>query len=197
MHTNQFPLYNAKHISSRINADPCTLISNSEHDISEEYNWSTYGSMPCQVILPSPWHHLFTINPTLTPLFLASHLHLCCILLSALVPLILLPCIITTIFLSLLQTLLFSTCINTPCMYQYSLSLILNLFLSYSFLISVSQLVIPSLPQTSTPTLNPSYAVFLHIFDSLTLDLVFHSSQVFNIEPTLHLSTPCYGTSWT
>ena len=75
-----------------------------------------------------------------------------------------------------LQTLFFLTCINTPCMYQYSLSLILKLFLSYSFILSSQSLnlIITNSPWTSTPMLNPSYTELLCIFDSLTLHLVFH-----------------------
>ena len=75
-----------------------------------------------------------------------------------------------------LETLFFSTCINMPCMYQYSLSLILKLFLPYSFILSSQSLnlvISTNSLQTSTPMLNPSYAELSHIFDSLTLHLVF------------------------
>ena len=102
-----------------------------------------------------------------------------------------------------LQTLFFSTHINTPHMYQYSLSLILKLFLSYSFVLSSQSLnlvISTNSLWTSTLMLNPSYAELSHIFDSLTLHLVFTHithSQVFNSKTTPHLSTPCCETSWT
>ena len=89
--------------------------------------------VPCLAKLP--WHYLFTINPTPTPLLSTSHLHLCFIPLLALFFLILLSCTIVTILPSLLQRLFFLTHINMPCMYQYSPSLILKLFLSYFFIL--------------------------------------------------------------
>ena len=102
-----------------------------------------------------------------------------------------------------LQTLFFSTRINTPCMYLYSLSLILRLFLSYFFVLlsqSLNLIISTNSLQTSTPTLNPSYAELSRIFDSLTLHLVFaHLAhpQVSNSETLPHLSTPRCGTSRT
>ena len=122
---------------------------------------------------------------------------------QTLFPLFFYSCIITTHAPFPLQTLFFSTHINTPHMYQYSLSLILKLFLSYSFVLSSQSLnlvITTNSPQTSTPMLNPSYAELSHIFDSLTLHLVFTHithSQVFNSKTTPHLSTLCCGTSWT
>ena len=88
-----------------------------------------------------------------------------------------------------LQTLFFSTCINMPCMYQYSLSLILKLFLSYSFVLSSQSLnlvISTNSLWTSTLMLNPSYAELSCIFDSLTLHLMF-SHLVYLKSPTPRL----------
>ena len=110
-------------------------------------------------------------------------------------------CTIATYAPFLLQTLFFSTHINTLRMYQYSLSLILKLFLSYSFVLmsqSLNLIITTNLPLTSAPMPNPSYAELSCIFDSLTLHLVFTHlmhSRVSNSNTTPHFSTPCYGTS--
>ena len=104
-------------------------------------------------------------------------------------------CTITTHAPFPLQTLFFSTHINMPHMYLYSLSLILKLFLSHSFVLSFQYLnliISTNSLQTSTPMLNPSYAELSCIFDSLTLHLVFAhltDPQVSNSETLLHLST--------
>ena len=112
-------------------------------------------------------------------------------------------CTITTHAPFPLQTLFFSTHINMPCMYLYSLSLILKLFLSYSFILlsqSLNLIISTNSLWTSTPMLNPSYAELSHIFDSLTLHLVFTHlmhPRVSNSETLLHLSNLRCGTSQT
>ena len=85
-------------------------------------------------------------------------------------------------------------------MYQYSSSLILKLFLSYSFILLSQSLNLiittTNWPQTSTLMPNTFHAELLHIFDLLTLHLVFtHLAhpQVSNSKTMLHLSTPHYG----
>ena len=99
--------------------------------------------------------------------------------------------------------IIFLTCINTPHMYQYSLSLILKLFLPYSFILSSQSLnlvISTNSLWTSTLMPNPSYAELLHIFDSLTLHLVFAHlvyPRVSNSETMPCLSTLCCGSSWT
>ena len=111
-------------------------------------------------------------------------------------------CTIATYALFPLQTLFFSTHITMPHIYQYSLSLILKLFLSYSFVLTSQPLnlvISTNSLQTSTPTPNPSYAELSHIIDLLTLHLVLAHlmyPQVSNSETTPHLSTPHCRTSW-
>ena len=83
-----------------------------------------------------------------------------------------------------LQTLFFSTHINTSHIYQYSLSLILKLFLSYSFVLlpqSLNLIITTNLPQTSTLMPNPSYAELLHMF--------FCSLYISNIKRPNHRSS--------
>ena len=121
-------------------------------------NISTYCSLPCQVLLPSPWHCLFTItNSNSMPLVSIS------VVLSSqtLFLLFFYFCIITTCAPFTLQTLFFSTHIDMPRMYQYSLSLILKLFLSYSFMLlaqSLKLIITTNSSQTLTLMPNPSYA---------------------------------------
>ena len=111
-------------------------------------------------------------------------------------------CIIATHTPFPLWTLFFLTCVNMPHMYQYSLSLIFKLFLSYSFFLSFQSLnliITTNSSETSTPTLNPSYELSC-IFDSLSLHLVFtHLVHPWdsNSKTMLCLSTPHCGTSRT
>ena len=96
--------------------------------------------------------------------------------------------------LSLLQTLFFPTYINMPCMYQYSSSLILKLFLSYSFILSSQSLTLiisTNLLWTLTLMPNPSYAELLCIFDSLTLHLVFTITHL--VHPQFSNSGICHA----
>ena len=118
---------------------------------------------------------------------------------QTLFPLFFYSCIITTHAPFPLQTLFFLTHINMPHMYQYSLSLILKLFLSYSFILlsqPLNLVITTNSPQTSTLTPNPSYTELLCIFDLLTPHLVFTHlmhSQVRNSETMPNLSTLCCG----
>jgi len=93
-------------------------------------------------LLSSPCHHLFTKESTPTPILLTYHLHLRCIVFSALALLVLLPYTIVTLSYPRIQTLFFLTRINTPHMYQYSSSLILKLFLSHSLLSHLVSLIL-------------------------------------------------------
>ena len=127
-----FQLYN----NSGISTDPLYSCIQTLSQISPK-NTSTYCSPPHQVLLPSPWCCLFTIiNSYSMPLISIS------IVLSSwtLFLFFFYSFIITTHAHFSLQTLFFSTHINMSCMYQYSLSLILKLFLSYSFVLSSQSL---------------------------------------------------------
>ena len=168
MHTNPFSaiqqLWNQR--QSLVLSDP-----NSKQDISEEYKHLLFSASP------SPPSLTLTLSPH------NNQLDSMCLISISIVPsswtlflLFFYSCIVTTHAPFPLQTLFFSTPINMPHMYQYSLSLILKLFLSYSFVLSSQSLnlvISANSLWTSTLMLNPSYAELSCIFDSLTLHLMF------------------------
>ena len=104
-----FQLYN----NSGISTDPLYSCIQTLSQISPK-NTSTYCSPPHQVLLPSPWHRLFTItNSYSMPLISISIVHSSWTLFL----LFFYSCIITTHAHFPLQTLFFSTHINMSCMY--------------------------------------------------------------------------------
>ena len=112
---------------------PCTQLSNAEHSKPKNYKHLLFLNLPrlppCCLDITSSQK-----DPTLTLIPFSSCLNLHCIPLLALFVLILFSCIIATLPHFLLQMLYFLNHINMPCMYKYSPSLILKLFLSCDIL---------------------------------------------------------------